>query len=85
MNDWNDFTVIEKIKICLFNPFVFAVLFICTVISGASGNRDWLEYFPSLFLLTVFYPILCKMAYMPLIDVLGIGFFLFVIFWYTIF
>ncbi len=78
-------TTMEKIKLCLFNPVIFVILFVSTVISGASGNRALLEYFPSLFVLTILYPIFCKMAYRSFIDNLGVGFFLFVIVCYMLF
>ena len=78
----NKMTTIDKIKMCLFNPYILIVLFISTVVCAASGNRALLEYFPSLFILTIIYPILCKMAYMPLLDALGSAFFFLMIIWY---
>ena len=76
--------VIGKIKLCIFNPIVLGTLFISTIVCGASGNHALLQYFPTLFLLTIFYPVFWEMAYIPLTDALGIGFLLLLVICYMV-
>ena len=80
--DMKSMTTKDKIKMLLFNPIVFVLIFISMFIAFNSSNPAIHGHWIALFLLTIFYPVFCEMAYKSLADNLGVAFLFLLLFWY---
>lgn len=75
----------DKIKVLLFNPVVFVLLFISVFIAFNSTNPDVHKHWITLFLLVVFYPVFWEMSDRSFLANLGTAFLFFLVLCYMFF